>query len=427
MTIPAIRVANLSKQYAIGPRGGRPGTVRERLTGFFRRKGGGVGGEAPRKNRIWALKDVSFEVGAGEVLGIVGPNGAGKSTLLKILSRVTEPTTGRAEVSGRLGSLLEVGTGFHPELTGRENVFLNGVILGMTKSEVRKKFDEIVSFAELGEFIDTPVKFYSSGMYVRLAFSVAAHLDPEILVIDEILAVGDLRFQRKSIAKMGEAAAAGKTILVVSHNLATVLALSTRCLYLSGGRMLHLGAPAEAIRAYRNDSGGDDGLAGRTDLSGVVRYGTGTARFHSVSVTPRDERGVALPFAVTGCDLEIVLGIRALADLEEATVAVMLYDELGTRIVDANSLIKGMSLSLRGTEWGEARFLLRNVRLKPDTYVVGLWLGVINGGDIDGVLHATSFRMEPRREDVLYTAPFPGAYACEFLCDLRVPTESRNS
>jgi lipopolysaccharide transport system ATP-binding protein len=426
--LPAITVEHLSKEYVIGERFGQADTLRERVSSFFRPSSQyGQAPGKPRQERFWALKDVSFDVAPGEVVGIIGRNGAGKSTLLKILSRITEPTTGQAELYGRVSSLLEVGTGFHPELSGRENVYLNGAILGMARAEIRKKFDEIVAFAEMERFLDTPVKHYSSGMYMRLAFAVAAHLDSEILVIDEVLAVGDLSFQKKCLGKMDEIRHQGRTLLIVSHNMTTILGLCTKCLLLDDGKLKSEGAPAEMIRAYRNDSGGEDGLAGRTDLSGVVRYGAGTARFLSVSVTPRDERGVALPFAVTGCDLEIVLGIRALADLEEATVAVTLYDELGIRIVDANSLIKGMSLSLRGSERGEARFLLRNVRLKPDTYVVGLWLGVINGGDIDGVLHATSFRMEPRREDVLYTAPFPGAYACEFLCDLRVPAESRNS
>jgi lipopolysaccharide transport system ATP-binding protein len=193
---------------------------------------------------------VSFEVKRGEVVGIIGRNGAGKSTLLKILSRITEPTEGRVTLRGRVASLLEVGTGFHPELTGRENIFLNGAILGMTKAEIRKKFDEIVAFAEVERFLDTPVKRYSSGMYVRLAFAVAAHLEPEILVVDEVLAVGDADFQKKCLGKMKDVATGGRTVLFVSHNMNAVAALTSRCLYLAGGRCQQLGSTERIIRDY---------------------------------------------------------------------------------------------------------------------------------------------------------------------------------
>jgi lipopolysaccharide transport system ATP-binding protein len=186
---------------------------------------------------LWALKDVSFSVAPGEVVGIVGRNGAGKSTLLKVLSRITKPTTGEVDLYGRVGSLLEVGTGFHPELTGRENIFLNGAILGMKRSHIERKFDEIVAFAEVEKFLDTPVKRYSSGMYVRLAFAVAAHLEPEILIVDEVLAVGDASFQKKCLGKIGDVAKDGRTVLFVSHNMAAVKALCTRAMLLDGGRV----------------------------------------------------------------------------------------------------------------------------------------------------------------------------------------------
>jgi lipopolysaccharide transport system ATP-binding protein len=201
---------------------------------------------------VWALKDVSFEVQPGEVLGIIGRNGAGKSTLLKILSRITEPTTGRAELYGRIGSLLEVGTGFHPELTGRENIFLNGAVLGMKRTEIARKFDEIVAFAEIDKFLDTPVKHYSSGMYLRLAFAVAAHLDPEILLVDEVLAVGDAAFQKKCLGKMGNVAREGRTILFVSHNLAAVQSLCDTGLVLTQGVAEFFGPVGEAIQHYSN-------------------------------------------------------------------------------------------------------------------------------------------------------------------------------
>jgi lipopolysaccharide transport system ATP-binding protein len=203
---------------------------------------------------FWALKDVSFEVRRGEVLGIIGRNGAGKSTLLKILSRITEPSEGRVTIKGRVASLLEVGTGFHPELTGRENIYLNGAILGMTRAEIRKKFDEIVAFAEVEKFIDTPVKRYSSGMYVRLAFAVAAHLEPEILVVDEVLAVGDFEFQKKCLGKMSEVAGAGRTVLLVSHNMGSVVSLCNSAIVLQHGRVIDIGPPNRIVLTYTSAS-----------------------------------------------------------------------------------------------------------------------------------------------------------------------------
>jgi ABC-type polysaccharide/polyol phosphate transport system ATPase subunit len=206
-----------------------------------------------RKENFWALKDVSLEVRQGEVLGLIGRNGSGKTTLLKILSRITRPTSGRAEIHGRVGSLLEVGTGFHPELTGRENTFLSGAILGMSKQETQRKFDEIVSFAELEQFIDTAVKHYSSGMYVRLAFAVAAHLEPEILLVDEVLAVGDIRFQQKCLGKMGEVARAGRTVILVTHQLTQIRRLCNRVVWLDAGQVRKTGATPEIATAYEED------------------------------------------------------------------------------------------------------------------------------------------------------------------------------
>jgi len=202
------------------------------------------------REEFWALKGVTFELAAGERLGIIGRNGAGKSTLLKILSRITEPTTGRAVIRGRVGSLLEVGTGFHPELTGRENVFLNGAILGMRRSEIQRRFDEIVAFAEVEQFIDTPVKHFSSGMHARLAFAVAAHLEPDILIVDEVLAVGDVRFQRKCLGRMEEAGKAGRTILFVSHNMATITSLCTRCILVDRGEIVSDGPTSSVVLQY---------------------------------------------------------------------------------------------------------------------------------------------------------------------------------
>lgn len=256
-----IVVENLSKRYLIGHRlGGYKYTalrdVIGQKIGNFVRKATDVarGGQVVQGDQVeefWALKNVSFEVKQGEVLGIIGRNGAGKSTLLKILSRITEPTEGRVLLRGRVASLLEVGTGFHPELTGRENIFLNGAILGMTQWEIRKKFDEIVGFAEVEKFLDTPVKHFSSGMYVRLAFAVAAHLEPEILVVDEVLAVGDTEFQKKCLGKMGEVSRQdGRTVLFVSHNLAAVAELTDRALLLKSGSVAVDGSVAEVLSTY---------------------------------------------------------------------------------------------------------------------------------------------------------------------------------
>ena len=246
----AIRAEGLSKRFAIAAARRRHDTLRDqiadRFTSVFRRD------EAvrPRIETIWALRDVSFEVKPGEIIGLIGRNGAGKSTLLKVLSRITEPTHGRAEIHGRIGSLLEVGTGFDRELTGRENIYLSGAILGMKKAEITRKFDEIVAFAEIDKFVETPVKRYSSGMYLRLAFSVAAHLDPEILLLDEVLAVGDAAFQKRCLGKMEEVAGGGRTILFVSHNMAAITRFCTRCIWLDGGKVREDGETEALVSSY---------------------------------------------------------------------------------------------------------------------------------------------------------------------------------
>ena len=250
----AVRAQGLGKRYRIGGWQAPYKTLRESLTGLatapFRFLRRGAASQGPREETFWALRDVSFEVRAGEVIGIIGRNGAGKSTLLKILSRITEPTTGRAEIRGRVSSLLEVGIGFHAELTGRENLYLNGAILGMPKVEIDRKFDEIVAFAEVERFIDTPVKHYSSGMYLRLAFAVAAHLEPEILIVDEVLAVGDASFQKKCLNKMENVGQQGRTVLFVSHNMPAVTRLCQRVVLLSEGSVLEDGPSSHVVGAY---------------------------------------------------------------------------------------------------------------------------------------------------------------------------------
>jgi len=249
----AISICGLGKQYKIGAAQERAKTLRDAITNVATapvRRLRHAGSSSGHVSTFWALRDVSFDVEPGQVIGIIGRNGAGKSTLLKILSRITEPTTGRAVINGRLGSLLEVGTGFHQELSGRENIYLNGAILGMSRAEIGRKFDEIVAFSEIAEFLDTPVKRYSSGMFVRLAFAVAAHLDPEILLVDEVLAVGDLNFQRKCLGQMERIAGTGRTVFFVSHNMNAVRGLCTRAVQIEGGRLVADGPADEVVRDY---------------------------------------------------------------------------------------------------------------------------------------------------------------------------------
>lgn len=300
MSDTIIKAEGISKRYRLGALHGY-NTFREAVTGLFSRRSSGPA------ETIWALKDVSFEVRKGEALGIIGRNGAGKSTLLKILSRITEPTAGRAEMRGRLGSLLEVGTGFHPELTGRENVYLYGAILGMSRAEVSGKFEEIVAFAELERFIDTPVKRYSSGMYMRLAFSVAAHVNPEILLVDEVLAVGDAVFQTKCMAKMRSITSEGRTVLFVSHNLAALGSVCSRGLVLDGGQLLFQGPVHDAVNFYEGE------VFEKKYLSTPVehrqdRSGSGNIRLAAFHVESED--GKKVPSVVNGRDVRMVFTYR---------------------------------------------------------------------------------------------------------------------
>jgi lipopolysaccharide transport system ATP-binding protein len=286
----AIRVDALSKRYRIRQR--QPyRALREAIADAaarpFRRWSAPDGGlprtaSTDEDGYIWALRDLSLDVTRGEVLGILGRNGAGKSTLLKIISRITEPTTGGVDIYGRVGSLLEVGTGFHPELTGRENIFLNGAILGMKRAEIQRKFDEIVAFAEVSRFIDTPVKRYSSGMHMRLAFAVAAHLEPEIMIVDEVLAVGDLSFQRKCLGKMDDVARQGRTVLFVSHNLEAIERLCSQCALLENGRLLSRGPAATVVQEYLSSTTPKHGAGAWMDLGRAEHKGSGDVRFTAV-------------------------------------------------------------------------------------------------------------------------------------------------
>jgi lipopolysaccharide transport system ATP-binding protein len=310
MSDTVITVENLSKRYVIGhEQEGSYKTLRDLLTKTARRAGrrllhplnGSAAASNGRKEEFWALKDVSFDIKRGEVVGIIGRNGAGKSTLLKILSRITEPTTGRVRIRGRVASLLEVGTGFHPELTGRENIFLNGAILGMSKAEIKRKFDEIVAFAEVEKFLDTPVKRYSSGMYVRLAFAVAAHLEPEILIIDEVLAVGDAQFQKKCLGKMDNVAKEGRTVLFVSHNMAAVQSLCYRVLWFQSGKLADDGQASRIVANYLSSSLESASERMWPDIAEAP--GTDNVRLHRVCVhlkegRPVDEITIKTPFVM---------------------------------------------------------------------------------------------------------------------------------
>jgi lipopolysaccharide transport system ATP-binding protein len=302
----AIKVENISKRYRVGQASTgkhRYKTIRESLVetaaipirGIMNRirAGAAEGAYGNPDEEMWALKDVSFQVKPGEVVGLVGRNGAGKSTLLKIISRITPPTTGQIEMRGRVGSLLEVGTGFHPELTGRENIFLNGAILGMSRTEIKKRFDEIVAFAEIERFLDTPVKRYSSGMYTRLAFAVASHLEPEIMIVDEVLAVGDAQFQKKCLGRMGEVSREGRTILFVSHNMSAIKSLCTRGILVEGGRITHDGTTDEVVNRYLAAGSGMAGTGVIPDSAPRFSDAKGEARVRSVRLTDREGRDVS--------------------------------------------------------------------------------------------------------------------------------------
>jgi len=300
----AIRVEGLGKSYQITHAHGGYRTLQEDLRALIKRPFT-RGSDAPRKETFWALKDISFEVKTGEVLGIIGRNGAGKSTLLKILSRITKPTTGHADIYGRVGSLLEVGTGFHPELTGRENIFLNGAVLGMSRRDIQARFDEIVAFAEVEQFLDTPVKRYSSGMYMRLAFAVAAHMEPEVLVVDEVLAVGDAAFQKKCLGKMSEVAKGGRTVLFVSHNMAAVENLCTRGIVLEHGRMIFDGTQTQAILRYTESiRAAVSDLVQRPDRKGSGGVRVTGIEFHNTNGTPVD-------VVLSGQDVDVYLFFEA--------------------------------------------------------------------------------------------------------------------
>ena len=315
MSDVAIEVRGLSKRYLLGQQDALHGTLREAITAATRSVFHLARGmRLPRRDSIWALDDVTFDVERGQVLGVIGRNGAGKTTLLKILSGITDPTAGEARIRGRVGSLLEVGTGFHADLTGRENIFLNGAILGMRRREIQAKFDEIVSFAEVERFIDTPVKRYSSGMYLRLAFAVAAHLEPDILIVDEVLAVGDAAFQRKCLGKMGEVSGEGRTVLLVSHNMAAITQLASNCVWLEHGRVREIGETSRIVPDYLSSDMArtEPGYADLRDAqlrAGVPKRTNREITFDSVRLC--DDEGRSSDIFFEGEPMTIRLGLHS--------------------------------------------------------------------------------------------------------------------
>jgi len=373
MSDVVIRVENLGKRYRVGERKEAYGTLRDTIVSAVQASMDALRGHGSKngRNEFWALRGVSFEVKRGEVLGIIGRNGAGKSTLLKILSCVTRPTVGRAMIQGRVGSLLEVGTGFHPELTGRENIYLNGAVLGMKRIEIQQKFDEIVEFAEIEQFLDTPVKRYSSGMYMRLAFSIAAHLEPEILIVDEVLAVGDVTFRNKCLGKMQDVSSEGRTILFVSHDMAAIRRLCSRAILLQHGYALVDGDPAGVVARYltAHCSSGEPNAS--IDLSHAARRGTGEARFVAVQFSSQSMAAAFRPYSMGPVEFSLVIESDAARSV--GSIAVSLRDLSGLRLVNADTVLIDRSILLRKGK-NLVRLKIARLYLNPGVYLLGLWL-----------------------------------------------------
>jgi len=391
----AIRCDGIAKQYRIGERE-KYKALRDVLTNAiaspFRLMHRALRGNSPAGRQpdswIWALEDVSFQVQRGEIVGIIGQNGAGKSTLLKILSRITQPTRGQGEIWGRVGSLLEIGTGFHPELTGRDNIYLNGAILGMKKEEITRKFDEIVAFSEIENFIDTPVKRYSSGMEVRLAFAVAAHMESEILIVDEVLAVGDTQFQKKCLGKMGEVARAGRTVLLVSHNMAAIHALCSRAILLEHGRAVKDGTPVETTRFYL------EGLENQADSSTVdLRSAaiprSGKARIFS-ELRMKNAAGASTTAYLCGDDMVVELDIDPPFTVSDPIVFVGIDDNIGRRIFTVSSQYSRSEFPAFDRPL-TAVCVIPDLCLLPGRYSMSICVGNPYDWWLDMVVNAASF------------------------------------
>jgi lipopolysaccharide transport system ATP-binding protein len=394
MTAPCVIVEDLGKRYFIGAAHRRAGTLGEAATRALLaplRRGrrvlrGEPWGATGLDRELWALRGVSVEIGRGEAVGLIGRNGAGKTTLLKLLSRITAPTEGRAELRGRVGSLLEVGTGFHQELTGAENIYLNGAILGLKRREIRRRFDEIVEFAELGRFVDTPVKLYSSGMYVRLAFAVAAHLEPEILIVDEVLAVGDAGFQQKCLGRMSSVAREGRTVLFVSHNMSAMTQLTTRCLLFEGGRLARQGPTSEVVEEYLSRVHGAEAADGTHVAGWPDRQGTGGARVVRLELLDRAGR----PVSALAFDEPFVLRMTCEFEREmEASFGILLATMMQEPLIDLRGADGGLAprrLAGRVVLTAEVPAL----RLYPGSYLLSPWIADrMARTDVDHVRYCT--------------------------------------
>jgi lipopolysaccharide transport system ATP-binding protein len=372
-----IRVEDLGKKYRIGGPREAYGTLRDVLGSTMRAPLRTLSARRARQQEFWALRGVSFEVGHGDVLGVIGRNGAGKSTLLKILSKVTHPTTGRAEVHGRVGSLLEVGTGFHPELTGRENIYLNGAVLGMRRSEIQARFDEIVAFAEVEQFLDVPVKRYSSGMYMRLAFAVAAHLEPEVLIVDEVLAVGDANFQKKCLGKMRTVAREGRTVIFVSHNMAAVRTLCSSAIVLERGEIVREGSTGDCIAFYSERNAQHRGISWARPPELERRPLT----IIGVEATLRGEQ--------PDMTLELEVGLESTAPHRPAYIAVDISDPSGTVIMQALPEVEGFVHDDRPRHHLDLTIELPP--LIPGQYLLSVWVGSHNTETLDEVSEIIAF------------------------------------
>ncbi len=396
---PAITVEQLGKQYRIGERESYE-TLRDAIVRSFRSPW-----ERTRKHvtTFWALRDVSFNVGQGEVVGIIGRNGAGKSTLLKIFSRITEPTTGRIDLYGRVGSLLEVGTGFHPELTGRENVFLNGAILGMRRAEIAAKFDQIVAFAEVERFIDTPVKRYSSGMYLRLAFAVAAFLESEILLVDEVLAVGDANFQKRCLGKMRDISAGGRTVIFVSHNMAAIESLCTRCLMISQGQLQADGTPHEIISQYMATDLATQATS--CDLhSHPNRRGGMKPLMQRVMLL--SEKGFAVSSVRMGGSLSVQVDFCCAGHPLRPNLEVCVKNSFGVSVFNVSNRIITQYQFQESMETGSITCNLSNLPLVAGLYSMDLFFGE-EYQTLDAIYDAISFEVTPA--DVFGSGQIPTA------------------
>jgi lipopolysaccharide transport system ATP-binding protein len=385
MTAPAIRVENLSKEYTVGALQQPRSTLYDLLARSIKspfKQPADPAGPAKGDTQFWALRDVTFDIQRGDTVGIIGRNGAGKSTLLKILSRITDPTSGKATIRGRVASLLEVGTGFHGELTGRENIFLNGAILGMKRREIQSRFDQIVDFAEVDKFIDTPIKRYSSGMTVRLAFAVAAHLEPDILIADEVLAVGDRQFQEKCLGRMESMSMQdGKTIVFVSHNLDAIQRLCRNALYLREGRLVHQGGARSVIAEYMASS--HHSVDGAELGDSTERWGSGELRISSLEIF--DDAKSVTNVLRSGEDYEFVLSFKSHGlqeSVRDGVVSLAIADARGVTVLLVSSEFtdERFSLSQHG---GRIGCLIKGLNLAPGDYALTLFIGRASNQAID--------------------------------------------